>query len=182
MTVLIYKVSFKTIQSIKWRRLIYSGGNHPYPPSFTAYLTPPPVLPIFFSSNWPKRMYLRLPRWLRSLSFWFGATGKKISRPTALVGGRGFSSPHNYTRDYTKRIVLQACTWTSHWHVRGIHVICLKHPINEHLYTEWPVLWFCCCSFSLGSVAIQWICTINVNQHNTFYVKNAPRIGKWTMP
>ena len=45
----------------------------PYPPSLTVYLSSPPPPRFFFH----QRMYFRLPRWLRSLSFWFGGDREK---------------------------------------------------------------------------------------------------------
>ena len=41
----------------------------PYPPSLTAYLNPLNWIPPIFSSKRPQKMYFRLLRWFRSLSF-----------------------------------------------------------------------------------------------------------------
>ena len=81
MTFLIYTVSFKTIQLIFFsnkRLLIFSGGNHatPYPPSYTAYLTPHPR---FFHQNDRKGCSLDCLNGLGHFHFGFVRQGK-ISR------------------------------------------------------------------------------------------------------
>ena len=66
-----------------------------HPTSLTAYLPPNrSQYPIFFSSKWPQRVYFRLPRWLRSLSFWFWGDREKTSRGlvTTPLGGWGLSA------------------------------------------------------------------------------------------
>ena len=82
MIVLVYTVSFKTIQSknfSKWRLLIFSGGNHPYSPSFTAYLSP--RTPDFFHQTDRKGCTLDYLDGLGHFLFGLRRQGKKSRGP-----------------------------------------------------------------------------------------------------
>ena len=107
MIFLIYTVSLKIIQSIffffsKWRLLIFSGGNHPLPAIFDDLPYPPEGrTPDFISSKWSQRMYFRLHRWLRSLSFWcWGDREKSRGGGNHPLGRMRVNDPFVLSRRY----------------------------------------------------------------------------------